>query len=175
MYWTTTTSMPNSNHNARRGELCRGETWISGTIDWECSSNLSLMSILSYVVHSTIETGNMYVIKWPVNVWLGDLRSIPHKLSHFSKKLKILLIYILDRILYYNHKNIFLIIIKDASIQRLFKVAFIYLKWLENSIATNSFKGQHQELVGMFVCPLLKTSFLNEPFPTKYRQIGVPT
>ena len=49
--------------------------WISGTIDWECSSNLSLMSISSYVVHSTKETGNMYTefpdspIKmiWPAN------------------------------------------------------------------------------------------------------------
>ena len=30
---------------------------ISGTIDWECSSNLSLMSISSYVVHITKETG----------------------------------------------------------------------------------------------------------------------
>ena len=34
-------------------------TWISSTIDWEYSSNLSLMSISSYVVHSTKETGNI--------------------------------------------------------------------------------------------------------------------
>ena len=31
--------------------------WISNTIDWEYSSNLSLMSISSYVVQSTKETG----------------------------------------------------------------------------------------------------------------------
>ena len=34
--------------------------WISSTIDWEYSSNLSLMSISSYVVRSTKETGNIY-------------------------------------------------------------------------------------------------------------------
>ena len=37
--------------------------WISNTIDWEYSSNLSLMSISSYVVHSTKETGNIYTLK----------------------------------------------------------------------------------------------------------------
>ena len=34
---------------------------ISNTIDWECSSNLSLISISSYVVRGTKETGNMYL------------------------------------------------------------------------------------------------------------------
>ena len=32
-------------------------TWMSNTIDWEYSSNLSLMSISSYVEY---ETGNIY-------------------------------------------------------------------------------------------------------------------
>ena len=41
--------------------------WISNTIDWEYSSNLSLMSISSYVVHSTKETGNIYQFK---SAWL---------------------------------------------------------------------------------------------------------
>ena len=50
-----------SNHNAGRGEFYRGETWISDTIEWECSSNLSLMSISSYVVRGTKETGNINI------------------------------------------------------------------------------------------------------------------
>ena len=33
--------------------LRRNEAWISNTIEWEYSSNLSLMPISSYVVHST--------------------------------------------------------------------------------------------------------------------------
>ena len=45
-----------SDHNAGRGVLCRSEAWISNTIDWEYSSNLSLMSISSYVEY---ETGNI--------------------------------------------------------------------------------------------------------------------
>ena len=48
-----------SNHNAGRGILRRSEAWISNTIDWEYSSNLSLMSISSYVEY---ETGNIYTI-----------------------------------------------------------------------------------------------------------------
>ena len=41
--------------------ILRGsEAWISNTIDWEYSSELSLMSISSYGVHSTKETGNIY-------------------------------------------------------------------------------------------------------------------
>ena len=43
----------------KEGGFYRGDAWISNTIDWEYSSNLSLMSILSYVVHSTKETGNI--------------------------------------------------------------------------------------------------------------------
>ena len=43
-----------------RGVLRGSETWISNTVDWEYSSNLSLMSISSYVVHSTKETGNIH-------------------------------------------------------------------------------------------------------------------
>ena len=35
-------------------------TWMSNTIDWEYSSNLSLMSISSYVGY---ETGNIYETK----------------------------------------------------------------------------------------------------------------
>ena len=42
---------------AGRGILRRDEAWISNTIDWEYSSNLSLMSISSYVEY---ETGNMH-------------------------------------------------------------------------------------------------------------------
>ena len=43
------------------GMICeKANTWISDTIDQECSSNLSLMSISSYVVRSTKETGNIY-------------------------------------------------------------------------------------------------------------------
>ena len=57
-----------SNHNARRGKFYRGETWISDTIDWGYSSNLSLMSFSSYVVHSTKETGNMYTTQIPRHV-----------------------------------------------------------------------------------------------------------
>ena len=34
-------------------------TWMSNTIDWEYSSNLSLMSISSYVEY---ETGNIYCV-----------------------------------------------------------------------------------------------------------------
>ena len=49
-----------SNHNARRGIFHRSEAWISNTIDWEYSSNLSLMSISSYVVRSTKKTGNIH-------------------------------------------------------------------------------------------------------------------
>ena len=45
-----------SNHNTRRGEFYRGETWISNTIDWEYSSNLSLISISSYVVLKKLVT-----------------------------------------------------------------------------------------------------------------------
>ena len=52
-----------SNHNKMRGEFYRGEAWISNTIDWEYSSNLSLMSISSYVVRSTKETGNINYLK----------------------------------------------------------------------------------------------------------------
>ena len=35
-------------------------------IDWEYSSNLSLMSISIYVVHSTKETGNMHDKGWKI-------------------------------------------------------------------------------------------------------------
>ena len=52
-----------SNHNAKWGEFYQGETWISCNIDWKCSSNLSLMSISSYVVRSTEETGNIYSVR----------------------------------------------------------------------------------------------------------------
>ena len=48
------------------GRRCRDKfkcLGISGTIDWECSSNLSLMSISSYVVRSTKETGNIYGLR----------------------------------------------------------------------------------------------------------------
>ena len=50
----------------REGSIVRElKAWISNTIDWECSSNLSLMSISSYVVHSTKETGNIYYAQMP--------------------------------------------------------------------------------------------------------------
>ena len=39
------------------GILSQSEAWISNTIDWEYSSNLSLMSISSYLEY---ETGNIY-------------------------------------------------------------------------------------------------------------------
>ena len=48
----------------KEGSIVRElKAWISNTIDWECSSNLSLMSISSYVVHSTKETGNINLQK----------------------------------------------------------------------------------------------------------------
>ena len=53
-----------SNHNAGRGVLRGSEAWISNTIDWEYSSNLSLMSISSYVVRSTKETGNTHMLNF---------------------------------------------------------------------------------------------------------------
>ena len=46
-----------SNKNPGRGVLRWSTAWISNTIDWEYSSNLSLMSISSYVEY---ETGNIY-------------------------------------------------------------------------------------------------------------------
>ena len=46
-----------SNKNAGRGVLRQSEAWVSNTIDWEYSSNLSLKSISSYVEY---ETGNIY-------------------------------------------------------------------------------------------------------------------
>ena len=48
-------------HCRRKFECQRVKMWISSTIDWEYSSNLSLMSISSYVVRSTKETGNIYL------------------------------------------------------------------------------------------------------------------
>ena len=48
-------------------------TWISNTIDWEYSSNLSLMSISSYVEY---ETGNIYcqILKsmWDLKIHILD-------------------------------------------------------------------------------------------------------
>ena len=41
------------------GILYLSTTWMSNTIDWEYSSNLSLMSISSYVEY---ETGNIYLL-----------------------------------------------------------------------------------------------------------------
>ena len=46
-----------SNQIAGRGDIDLSTTWMSNTIDWEYSSNLSLMSISSYIEY---ETGNIY-------------------------------------------------------------------------------------------------------------------
>ena len=45
-----------SNQIARREDINLSTTWMSNTIDWEYSFNLSLMSISSYVGY---ETGNI--------------------------------------------------------------------------------------------------------------------
>ena len=44
-----------------RGDIDLSTTWISNTIDWEYSSNLSLMSISSYVEY---KTGNINIPIW---------------------------------------------------------------------------------------------------------------
>ena len=65
--------------------LRRSEAWISNTIDWEYSSNLSLMSISSYVVHSTKETGNMHPKKWHASKcgWIFILRPLERFIHYF--------------------------------------------------------------------------------------------
>ena len=67
--------MNDSNKNAGRGVLRRSEAWISNTIDWEYSSNLSLMSISSYVEY---KTGNMYGLNCKYR-YVFTIKSISYK------------------------------------------------------------------------------------------------
>ena len=64
--------------HCRRKFVCHRELkkWISSTIDWECSSNLSSMSISSYVVRSTKETGNIDIEQLPLHPNLQKIKKI---------------------------------------------------------------------------------------------------
>ena len=55
------------------GILYLSTTWMSNTIDWEYSSNLSLMSISSYVEY---ETGNIYLQKEIVKFQISNLAEV---------------------------------------------------------------------------------------------------
>ena len=63
-----------SKQSAGRGVLRRSEAWIYNTIDWEYSSNLSLMSISSYVEY---KTGNIYGISIACCGYACHAKSVP--------------------------------------------------------------------------------------------------
>ena len=55
-----------SNQIAGMGDIDLSTTWMSNTIDWGCSSNLSSMSISSCVEY---ETGNINMCSCPARVF----------------------------------------------------------------------------------------------------------
>ena len=62
-----------SNQIAGRGDIDLSTTWMSNTIDCEYSSNLSLMSISSYVEY---ETGNKYTLKIKLKCsWIKETKA----------------------------------------------------------------------------------------------------